>query len=248
MKKGHRIGNGLLCLLIVYIGALVAIFTLVFEIITKNSQVCLLVSLQSDTKANWVHNTISIQQQQCIQSNFLTSMTSNLTNLHVVIEVLKRNAKIIANINKEQGQNLTFVHINIPKTGGSTIEDISKQYGYQWGRWNNIFNKKLYSYKQFGGRKIVNCHSWHIPPYLTYNFGVFNQSEQHISYSNEKMYETFCVVRNPFTRMISEYNYQRGCSHRTDINRFLQNAINAFYFDKNIAMMIVILYHITVKV
>ena len=157
-------------------------------------------------------------------------MTDNLTNVDNLVSRLKEEKNRFG-----ENINLTFIHI--PKTGGSTIEDISKKYNYQWARWNDLFNKKLYSFKKFGGRNIINCHSWHTPSYLTYNFAIFNKTKQLTLYqqlnSNENgNTNTFCIVRNPYTRLISEYNYQTACHPNTEINQFLQKSIISFYFDK----------------
>ena len=171
----------------------------------------------------------SLNNPTCNQPNFLTSMTNNLTNLDTLIKKLKLEFKAANNVLNSKRKMVTLLHI--PKTGGSTIEDTAKKYGYRWARWNNQLNKKYYSLKKIDGKNILNCHAWHVPPYLTYNFSIFNRKKQETLY-NQLNLDTFCVVRNPYTRLISEYNFETACHPKREINQFLQKSIKRFYFNK----------------
>jgi len=95
--------------------------------------------------------------------------------------------------------NLEFIHIT--KTGGTTIEKSAAEAGIRWGAClygvkgiNNICNKqsisreaKLQGFTSNG--KLIR---WHVPPHWFVNNPLKNNV-------------TFTVVRNPYTRAISEY-------------------------------------------
>jgi len=84
-------------------------------------------------------------------------------------------------------KGLTLIHI--PRTGGTSIEECSR--GESKGnRWGNLApDLKLHGNKAFG------CYVQHTPPNL-------------VQYYQGK--DTFCVVRNPYTRLISEFGYMAG--------------------------------------
>lgn len=83
---------------------------------------------------------------------------------------------------------LQFIHI--PKTGGTTIENVAYENGVRWGR----FMKNELS---DASRDYPSCKSeWHVPPkYLN----------QDSPYSKN---ETFCVIRDPLERVVSEYAWR----------------------------------------
>ena len=86
--------------------------------------------------------------------------------------------------------NLIFVHI--PKTGGSFIEGKLK-----------IINEVLYgTYKIFGGHHSIN------------------KFISKLNIDNISSYNRFAVVRNPYDRIISAYNYLKKTkiSHRIEWN------------------------------
>ena len=111
---------------------------------------------------------------------------------------------IIGTTNSSFGNNskeLYFVHI--PKTAGTMIEDLFKKNGYLLGRFGNINNSS-----------IIECSTWHVPPKYnsTINFKDYNT--------------TFCVIRDPFDRFISEINYFNN-GNNGDINDYIvTNLIN----------------------
>lgn len=105
---------------------------------------------------------------------------------------------------------LEFIHIT--KTGGTSIED--------WGYKNNIlwsYRKREY-FKNFKHRGLNNSSSkWHIPP----DFFFENP------YKNKV---TFTCVRNPYTRIISEYYCPWvGCKNniydKNNFNKWINNLL-----------------------
>jgi hypothetical protein len=77
---------------------------------------------------------------------------------------------------------LEFIHI--PKTAGGTIsESAYKQYGIAWGRQN----PSLYRWNNWN---VCPCSGWHVPP--SFRKDIYTKN-------------TFCVVRNPYDRLQSEY-------------------------------------------
>lgn len=89
---------------------------------------------------------------------------------------------------------LSFIHI--PKNAGSSIEFVGKEHGYRWG-----MNIKFSKYK-IGSNPLKGLGSssiWHIPPKL------IKQNKGYEIYFKNKT--PFCVVRNPYTRAVSEYKY-----------------------------------------
>jgi len=90
--------------------------------------------------------------------------------------------------------------IHIPRTGGTTIEFCTSKETvdeYKWGSSNKELHGEARTYlNKKGGR----CWGQHAPP-TTVNF-----------YSGK---ETFCVVRDPYARLISEFGHQQAMySHR----------------------------------
>ena len=83
---------------------------------------------------------------------------------------------------------LAFVHI--PKTGGTSIENAALKQNIKWGRFVNwkIHNtdNTLFKFKNPGQK----CH---MPPCTLPSY-----------YSDKRL---FCVVRNPYTKIISEFKW-----------------------------------------
>jgi hypothetical protein len=104
--------------------------------------------------------------------------------------------------------NLEFVHIT--KTAGTSIEEWGQNNNFAWG-----FKNKNY-FKKFKSDKMQIKSRWHIPP----------------SYFNENPYNnkiTFTCVRNPYTRLISEYYCKYSGSDKAhekdkdEFNTWIQN-------------------------
>mmetsp|Transcript_5350 Transcript_5350/g.13722 ORF Transcript_5350/g.13722 Transcript_5350/m.13722 type:complete len:305 (-) Transcript_5350:184-1098(-) len=84
--------------------------------------------------------------------------------------------------------DLSFVHI--PKTGGTSIELWGKANGFKWGK----YDKSLQGDKKRGE---YHCNKWHTPQALPV--------------------ESFCVVRQPFDRLQSEFRH-RTCQKDADMS------------------------------
>jgi hypothetical protein len=81
---------------------------------------------------------------------------------------------------------LEFIHI--PKAAGTTVEDSANSQGVFWGRFGNL-SRELW----WNG---TGCAWWHVPTYL-----------QDVAPAWFQAKEKFCVTREPYDRMISEYRY-----------------------------------------
>jgi hypothetical protein len=86
--------------------------------------------------------------------------------------------------------DLAFVHIT--KTGGSSIEEWGMAHGYRWGIHDPGLRGKELA-KNLRNKSGIPCTSkWHVPPrYFAVN-----------PYTGRR---TFTVVRNPYTRLVSEF-------------------------------------------
>lgn len=106
---------------------------------------------------------------------------------------------------KDNKSEIYFIHI--PKNAGSTIEKVFKKNGILLSKYN--FN--------FHAISENICSQWHLPPKYLPKF-------------NFKDYKlTFCIIRDPLERLVSEANYL----NIKDINKFIkENLINDnFNFD-----------------
>lgn len=84
-------------------------------------------------------------------------------------------------------RRLLFLHI--PKNAGTTIESVAHSKGVQWGRL-----------MVSGQRQMSDgswCSKWHIPPALMPPPNPYSDPQA----------EVFCVTRDPWERMVSEYVY-----------------------------------------
>lgn len=120
-------------------------------------------------------------------------------------------------------ERLQFVHI--PKAAGTAIENVGEENGTRWGA-------KLMWHEECDNLKgVEKCSPWHLPP----------------SWLNEPNFymgsETFCVVRDPVDRAVSQYSYiandpkdagkflhlvqQYGCA-AAGLNVFLGTALRKF--------------------
>ena len=117
----------------------------------------------------------------------------------------------VETFSSEPYRALFFIHI--PKNAGSTINVIFKKHlGMDMGR--NYFLNKHQKYSDIKKKYKISLH--HIPP---------KYFEDSSPYQNK---ELFCIVRNPYTRMISEYkyyqDYYKTCEKITPqgLNKFIQ--------------------------
>ena len=126
---------------------------------------------------------------------------------------------------------LKFIHI--PKNAGTSIENAAEKHNIYWGfkEWTkkdhkkneNIFNNKnpwinVYNKKQ---PPKGLCFPWHR------NYGELGPDFL------KKDDKTFCVVRNPYTKIVSAYKYAYGNeSSKKGLNEFIKNKLTNFEKNK----------------
>ena len=121
--------------------------------------------------------------------NNLSLINNIFYNINVKIYRIENdinNFKLITkpNLNKNEINNIKFIHIT--KTAGTTIENIGKEHGYLWGMYDKDY------LKNFNRNKYKLCSIWHVP----------------MKYFEQNPYKDnilFTIVRNPYTRCVSEY-------------------------------------------
>jgi hypothetical protein len=105
-----------------------------------------------------------------------------------------------SNSSSSSNSNLIFIHI--PKTGGSSVEYFFNEHGYALGKY------------MFPG-ETNGIHNWHLTP---------KQLNLNLKNSN-----SFCIVRDPINRYISEINYL--CTNEingiNDINNFTKELFSS---------------------
>lgn len=127
----------------------------------------------------------------------------------------------------KEGFALRFIHI--PKNAGTSIENAALKENIKWGfrewtkkkdeksknifknknPWKNVYNNK--------SPKIRRCFPWHV------NYGSLGNNFL------EKDDTTFCVVRNPYTKIVSAYKYAHGKKiSKEDLNKFIKNKLSNF--------------------
>mgnify|MGYP006086721511 CR=1 FL=1 len=101
---------------------------------------------------------------------------------------------------------MEFIHI--PKNAGTAIENVAKEKGVRWGRFKP-------EHREFMDENI--CNYWHIPP-KRFKEGNFYQRD-----------DSFCVIRNPFSRIISEYAYRHSNqpkkNNAKDLNDWIEKVL-----------------------
>ena len=123
------------------------------------------------------------------------------------ILVLKFASNVKKNNNLKQ---LDLVHIT--KTGGTSVEDWGAQNHIKWSYRNVGYLKK------FKRTKFMGKACWHTPP----KYFPINPYENKI---------TFMIVRNPYTRLISEYycpwsgSKQAQLMSKVEFNMWIRNLI-----------------------
>jgi len=111
----------------------------------------------------------------------------------------------LAEDQRHRGGNLSLIHI--PRTGGTTVEECSANEMLEERRWG-----KYRSVDMLQKDPAFNCSIWHAPPKLLDHNGsphchVLDHSGDggYRPYAEDE--ESFCVVRNPYERLISEYGF-----------------------------------------
>lgn len=118
---------------------------------------------------------------------------------------VKLNSLYIENF---QTKPLNFIHIT--KNAGTTIEDIAKEKGILWGRFNDEYCKHVNTTKNISD-------PWH-------NYF------PNLNKSIRSKYDWFLVVRNPYDRVLSEFKYHVKINGNKEFtiktfNEFIQNKI-----------------------
>ena len=90
--------------------------------------------------------------------------------------------------------SLRFLHI--PKTGGTTVETLGKELGLRWGMYDEGFSKK------YGEQ---SCSAWYVP------------QRPAKKGANDR---TFCVLRHPAERLVSEFHHEASEAAYCDGDRF----------------------------
>ena len=99
--------------------------------------------------------------------------------------------------------SLQFVHI--PKNGGSSIEMFAGSIGRQWAGARDDWPEGptplcAYDFSFSEGDAVGGGSKWHVPPHVWKAHG-------QDPYAGS---ENFCVVRNPYTRIVSEFVYNQA--------------------------------------
>lgn len=102
---------------------------------------------------------------------------------------------------------LEFIHI--PKNAGTTIENVADEKGIKWGRFKPEHKDKV---------STTKCTYWHLPP---------KYFQMNNSYDSD---DTFCVIRDPKKRMVSEYAYRHkdmeDKNNKESMNEWLKENLN----------------------
>lgn len=108
-----------------------------------------------------------------------------------------------------------FVHI--PKNAGTSIEEVGLSHGLKWGK--EFFDNKLYKCEHKG--KSLKLAYWH----LCYSDRAYDKDPD----------KCFCVVRDPYSRIISEFNYlnrRNLLPKKMGLNEFILYAISSYSFNE----------------
>jgi len=101
--------------------------------------------------------------------------------------------------------SLRFLHI--PKTGGTTVETFGKELGLRWGMYDEGFSSKSAEHR---------CSAWHVPQRPAKK-GAHDR--------------TFCVLRHPAERLVSEFNHEAALMQGGLRPEFHHEASEAAYCD-----------------
>ncbi len=116
-------------------------------------------------------------------------------------------------------KSLRFVHIT--KSAGTSIEEVSNN---QWGRFDIEFRDAV------SDIFCPDASFWHIPLMFV--------KPEYVLKDLLKKYDYFCVVRNPFDRVISEYFCKWGgpkikAKNKNDFNKWINNKLRTLQKEVN---------------
>lgn len=117
------------------------------------------------------------------------------------------------------GKPLAFIHI--PKTGGTTIEDVGRDHGARWGRFyrtkrSGVICAETRAWKEGSDYVLVHPRvDGFLAIWASFMFGIMRVGNvaHHPAWMLpdwDNPYlggRNFCVFRNPYTRMISQYKF-----------------------------------------
>lgn len=119
----------------------------------------------------------------------------------IILTVLIVTIIVAYDLNQNLSDDTPLIFVHIPKNAGTTITQIAKDNGINW---------------TYQTERTCNCTKYHIPP-----------SEVIKSYR----VPIFCVVRNPYTRILSEYNYMKTTQ---DLNEYVSEKLDQLIHDPHI--------------
>eukprot|EP00971_Amphidinium_carterae_P272058 5399415-Amphidinium_carterae.1 len=131
---------------------------------------------------------------------------------------------------KRDDETLMFLHI--PKNAGTTIEELGLQFGLKWaGKSADLIQRGLRRYK--------NCIWYHVPPSFFPQRGNVSQfyyrgsSPWIMKGDQSKVLKrtadagqrsaTFCILRNPYDRVMSEFKYRLRLGGQRIADKFFPN-------------------------
>jgi len=138
----------------------------------------------------------SAQLQESLESTQLQESTTT-SALEASPAQTKAASTIVAAENTEMaGKSLLFLHI--PKNAGTTVEELGIHANpeIRWGLYKTSYKDVTFP-DMISVRSGAKCSYWHTPP---------SQFPQPNPYADPD-YEVFCVVRDPWTRLVSEFIY-----------------------------------------
>ena len=139
---------------------------------------------------------------------------------------------LIKNIFNKEFFDLKFVHI--PKNAGTSIENSVLKHNIKWGfrDWtkkehNKFIENSWNSFKKKGKwwnistnntyKNNKGCYPWHAPP---------DELGRDIYKKDDDL---FCVVRNPYNKIISAYKYSYGKkATKEGLNKFIKEKLSDF--------------------
>ena len=134
-------------------------------------------------------------------------MSSRLLSILCVFVILFALGVTMRRQRQTMENFLEFIHI--PKNAGTTIENIAEEKNVKWGRFKPEHRESVQS---------DTCSYWHTPPKQ------FNEDSYY------KKDETFCVIRDPVDRMVSEYAYRHkgmpNKNNKYELNQWLREYLS----------------------